>query len=475
MKEPQFLIEFIKRYRRKMNLALLFDWCALTITVGAFVALLAEVTALLIPFYYANLIALLCVVTGLLCGIMIACLKHHSMKEAALAIDRSGFEERIITAYENLDRQEEIIELQRNDALLFLKQHQDMVKQKLLPSWKRLLPMAVLSLMVLLAAWIPSEKKELAAQQHELAQQAQEKQDEIREALEALEEIDTSDMTEEQIAQLTAMADALEASMTEMKEISQRHFSDAKDALASSTAMAQANERLDYKMQNISQQLNQMSQQALLGQGNPTLAENLQNAANQVAASQSGGSQEAGSGQSQSSNSVQAGGGQSPSSNSAQAGGGQSPSGNSAQAGGGQSPSGNNAQGNQGQAQNGNQNGGAGQNGNGGGAQGGQSGQNGQNGQNGGNGAGTGSSSNPHDYVSVPNALGNDETLHGNSTESDQSEYYREQNGLAWEGEHVSYESVIGNYTQQAYEGLEQGRYPSGMTDVIRDYFGGLQ
>lgn len=462
VKEHQFLIEFIKQFRRKMNLALLFEWCTLTITVGAFVALLAEVTALLIPFYYANLIALLCMVIGLLCGIMLACLKRHSMKEAALAIDRSGFEERIITAYENLDRQEEIIELQRNDAVLFLKQHQGMVKQKLLPSWKKILPMAVLSLMVLLAAWIPSEKKELAAQQHELAQQAQEKQDEIREALEALEEIDTADMTEEQIAQLTAMADALEASMTEMKEISQRHFSDAKDAMASLTAMAQANERLDYKMQNISQQLSQMSQQALSGQGNPALAENLQNAANQIAAAQNGGSQEAG-------------GGQSPSGNSAQTGNGQSQSSNSAQAGNGQSQSSNNAQAGNGQAQNGNQNGGAGQNGNGGGSQGGQSGQNGQNGQNGGNGAGTGSSSNPHDYVSVPNALGNDETLHGNSTESDQSEYYREQNGLAWEGEHVSYESVIGNYTQQAYEGLEQGRYPSGMTDVIRDYFGGLQ
>lgn len=462
VKEHQFLIEFIKQFRRKMNLALLFEWCTLTITVGAFVALLAEVTALLIPFYYANLIALLCMVIGLLCGIMLACLKRHSMKEAALAIDRSGFEERIITAYENLDRQEEIIELQRNDAVLFLKQHQGMVKQKLLPPWKKILPMAVLSLMVLLAAWIPSEKKELAAQQHELAQQAQEKQDEIREALEALEEIDTADMTEEQIAQLTAMADALEASMTEMKEISQRHFSDAKDAMASLTAMAQANERLDYKMQNISQQLSQMSQQALSGQGNPALAENLQNAANQIAASQNGGSQEAG-------------GGQSPSGNSAQTGNGQSQSSNSAQAGNGQSQSSNNAQAGNGQAQNGNQNGGAGQNGNGGGSQGGQSGQNGQNGQNGGNGAGTGSSSNPHDYVSVPNALGNDETLHGNSTESDQSEYYREQNGLAWEGEHVSYESVIGNYTQQAYEGLEQGRYPSGMTDVIRDYFGGLQ
>ncbi|MDE6686202.1 MAG: hypothetical protein K2K17_02670 [Lachnospiraceae bacterium] len=58
---------------------------------------------------------------------------------------------------------------------------------------------------------------------------------------------------------------------------------------------------------------------------------------------------------------------------------------------------------------------------------------------------------------------------------SETSDYYREQNGLAWEGERVTYESVIGEYTNQAYEGLEQGRYPSGMTEVIKDYFGNLQ
>jgi hypothetical protein len=45
---------------------------------------------------------------------------------------------------------------------------------------------------------------------------------------------------------------------------------------------------------------------------------------------------------------------------------------------------------------------------------------------------------------------------------------------LAWEGSHVSYESVIGSYTENAYEGIQQGKYPSGMEDVIKDYFGSL-
>lgn len=438
MDERGFLLKYIKSFQNKMNLALLLEWCVLAAGAGALAALLAEITSLLIPFYYADLIAVLCIAAGLISGMMIAVLKRYAMKDAALAIDRFGFEERIITAYENLDREDWVIGLQRKNAAFLLEHNQNMAKQKIIPSWKRILPVVVLCLLTILAACLPSEKKELAVRQHELEVQAEEKQEEIKEALETLEEINTAGMTEEQIAQIEAMKDSLNASLAEMEEMASNRFMDPQSALASETAMSQANERLDYKMQNISEQLGQMSQQVASGQGMQDAAESLKDAANQFAGNSG---QNGNNGQSQSGNSAQANNGQSQSGNSAQA---------------------NNGQNGNGQGQNGN---GQGENGNG----------QGQNGAGGGNEAGTGSSSNPHDYVSVPNALGNDETLHGNTTESDQSEYYREQNGLAWEGEHVAYESVIGNYTNQAYEGLEQGRYPSGMTDVIKDYFGGLQ
>ncbi len=104
---------------------------------------------------------------------------------------------------------------------------------------------------------------------------------------------------------------------------------------------------------------------------------------------------------------------------------------------------------------------------------------NGSNGGNGdgtgsGNGRGTGSSSTPHDYVSIPNDIGDDPSLTGEKTGDENSDYYRQQNGLAWEGQHVDYNSVIGQYTDNAYEGIANGRYPSGMESVIRDYFENL-
>jgi hypothetical protein len=64
--------------------------------------------------------------------------------------------------------------------------------------------------------------------------------------------------------------------------------------------------------------------------------------------------------------------------------------------------------------------------------------------------------------------------LTGHKNGDQDSEYYRQQNSLAWEGEHVDYNSVIGQYTDNAYEGIANGRYPSGMESVIRDYFESL-
>ena len=64
--------------------------------------------------------------------------------------------------------------------------------------------------------------------------------------------------------------------------------------------------------------------------------------------------------------------------------------------------------------------------------------------------------------------------MHGDKTGKNNSDYYRAQNGLTWEGDHVSLDSVIADYTQSAYEGISAGRYPSGMENVIKDYFKNL-
>ena len=90
-----------------------------------------------------------------------------------------------------------------------------------------------------------------------------------------------------------------------------------------------------------------------------------------------------------------------------------------------------------------------------------------------GSGRGTGSGGGTHDYVSVPNKLGNDSSITKDKGDSKNSDYYKAKNGLAWKGEHVDLDSVV-DYTKEAYEGIANGKYPAGMEDVIRNYFENL-
>ena len=241
MDKRKFLENFIKNYRSKMNLARLLKWCFIAGGIGVFAALLVEIIAVITPFYYANLVAVLCVLCSIICGGVMALVKRHSMEDAALAIDRFGFEERVITAYENLNGEGAVLSLQRDNAALLLEQNQHMVKKSVLPSWKLMLPVIILGLLSVIIIMLPSETREVAVQRHELVKYAEEQKEEIEEALEALGEIETDGFTEDQIAQIEAMKDSLNASMAELEELTSGQSLMPENMRASELALQQAN------------------------------------------------------------------------------------------------------------------------------------------------------------------------------------------------------------------------------------------
>ena len=73
-----------------------------------------------------------------------------------------------------------------------------------------------------------------------------------------------------------------------------------------------------------------------------------------------------------------------------------------------------------------------------------------------------------HDYVSV------NQQVSGQYSDNTTSQYSHEQNGLTWEGTQVPYDTVVKEYSEQAYEGIDKGKYPGTMSNVIKEYFSGL-
>ena len=452
MDGKEYLIRQIKACRRKMNAAKLIDCGILFAAAGGIIGMVCELVSLVRQFYYVHLAAGLCFGIGLLAGVGYALYVRADMKQAACRLDSFGLKERMITAYEQLDGDGEFAQLQRQDALAHYNRIRGQIRIPLRPDARHVLALFLSLAVVIGLGFLPSPVRDQARLRHQVQDQAKEEQKDLEELMDALEGVDMDSLTEEQRAQLQEMMDAMQLSREELAKAN------------SWESLSSALERLDYKYEQAAQSLQSLASQlndpdaagiagaealakAMANQGNAQLASGTPSAG-------SGGENGNGSGEGNGDQEGQGDGSGQDGSN-----------GNGQNNGNGQGNGNGNGQGS------GNGNGQGSGNGNGSGQ---GQGNGGSGNGNGGSGRGTGSSDAAHDYVSIPNAVANDPSLTGNKNGDQDSDYFRQQNGLAWEGEHVDYNSVIGEYTDSAYEGIANGKYPSGMESVIRDYFENL-
>lgn len=460
MDNIKYLTEQIRACRKKMNLARILDYGVVFAAAGGIVGMLCELASLVWPFYHVHLAAALCFLMGCMAGIGCAVYRRADMRQAAMRLDSFGLKERMVTAYELMGREGELAQMQRQDACAHYNRVRGRIRIPLLPDRRHILALLLSIAVVVGMGFIPSPVRERAQLQHQVQEQAHEEQEALEELLDALEGVDMDSLTQEQRAQLQELMEAMQRSGEELAG------ADSWESLDS------ALERLDYKYGQAAQSLGHLASQLQ----NPeaagvasaqALAKAMANQGGQQTASAAvpsgspGSGGEGGDGDDGSSgeNGGSGNGGQDDSQG-AGSGDGQGAEGDSGGQGGGD---GSGSESGSGSGSGGGEGSGGGNDGSGGSGSG-----------TGGSGRGTGSSNAAHDYVSIPNAVGEDPALTGEKVGDQNSQYFRQQNGLAWEGEHVDYNSVIGAYTDSAYEGIASGRYPSGMENVIRDYFENL-
>lgn len=456
MDERNYLLQEIRRSRRKLNIAKTLDTCTCFLACAGVAAIVLEAVSIWVPFYYVHWCAGIVLLAAFAAGLVYSVVKRAGLHEAARKMDTFGLQERVQTAYEQMEDESAFARMQRQDAAKRLREKSEKkeIRIRLLPD-KRHLTAAALSLVLACGlAFLPSQARETASQRHAIHQEAKEKQKELSELTDALEKMDTSTLTEEQKAKLSELQEALNRSMQELARADSREALDA------------AESKLGFKLEQTSQSLANLASQMSKEQ-QAAIAQALAKAAADAAGKSSGsnGTQSASNGGSNGTPGTgdgSSGDGNNGSNGNGSNGNNGSGDGNSSDGDNNGNGSGNGSgDGSNGTGSNGNGSGNGNGNGNG-------------NGSGNGSGRGTGQGGGTHDYVSVPNAVGNDENLTGNKTGEENGDSYRAQNGLVWEGDHVSLDSVIGDYTKDAYEGISSGRYPSGMEDVIKDYFKNL-
>lgn len=462
--ETKAFLKKIRMCQRKLNMAEFVKVLLLSMMVGSGMGILFQSVAFCIPFYYASHYSGLAMLTSVITAIIVAVCRRKSLLQTALYMDSFGFKERIVTACEHLEEEGEMVIRQRKDACEHLEKYGERIKVPLISGWKKPVLAVSFLLIMMVLMMIPSEVKKQAKEMHLLKKEVQEKEEEIKEVLDELEKVEElaeEILTPQQLAALQEMMESLQAAMQEYSQVENEEM------------LKSANGKMDYKYHNMSNQLSDMA--SMLQNGANISTQSLQ-AMQELAAEM----QELSNG-SMGGNTGLAGnqglnGEQNNGNNGSNQSGNQQNQGNGAN---GQGENNQNSGQNGQNSQNGNGQNGQGNNGNGQGQGSGQGQSNGSgqgNGNGGGNGSGRGEGNGaaPHDYVSIPNEIADSGNLSGNATNHEDSDYFLTRDGLSWKGSHVSHEAVMGSYEKNAYEGIAAGKYPSGMEEVIKEYFTSL-
>ena len=446
----EYIRGFINRVRIKLNRNIMIKSIITALLYGAVVSMLFAGLSMVAPIYYAWVVIAALMMVALIVGIAMGIKHRVDDREAALYIDRFGFKEKIVTAIENEKYIDPICIAQREDAERQLRRDGHMVVVRHKISWIRLSMLLLTILLTVVLYMIPTPAKARARDIHEARIASEEAQEEVQEMIDALSKIDEGELSEEELREMNEMLESLSNSYDELAHVS------------SMESYSMARQKYDYKLGSISDKLD------MLAQGKSGNADKQIKSAKELADNQksSQGSSTASNdkGDSGSEGEGQGTGGEEGSGQKGDNGedsGQGGATGEDSDQGGNQSGESGNGQGNEGEGSEGqsaDNNSGTAEGGNGGS----------------GNGSGQGSSSSEkdikhnHDYVSV------NENITGSYEDNDTSAYAHEQNGLAWEGTQVPYDTVINDYSDAAFDAVDKGKYPGAMSDVIKNYFTGL-
>lgn len=181
-----------------MNIADFLKKSVFALCVGAGAGIVFQLAAFLTPWYDAKLYTLLALLLAELPVPVVMLARRTTMEQAALRMDSFGFEERIVTAYECLDKEGVFVDLQREDALKQLQAHKNRIRIPVRPSFRKLGLLLLLLVGIVALSLLPSATKDRAEELHSIRKAAREKEEEIEEVMEDLEQLKQEELTKEQ-------------------------------------------------------------------------------------------------------------------------------------------------------------------------------------------------------------------------------------------------------------------------------------
>lgn len=500
------IASFLKSIARRKMLQrwiLYTAWCVLAAVI---LAVILNIIAVFIPVYNAPLYGWGIILAGFVLPLAYILIKRTTLYEAARYADSAGLKERLVTSIGLKGSDSGFAGLLKDDTINEIAHFDKKLRLPLKYPWKRYIASCLFICLFIICIFIPSQAKKEAELLHKLALQAEEVKEKVEEAEKILDNAEENGITKKEAAKVKKILEDAKKEIKEAENIND--INKAKERLKSKLTqeLAQADNKellkaaqplvpgtnleeladfnkklsqlaekdglksdLANEMKSVAESLTTEQMEELLKQLEMAMADGeitagevsdalsgIENSDAQIAsATISARNQASGNGQDPSAS-------KEPGSTPAAAG-------NSSGNGNGNNNSNGNGNGNG--SGNGNGNGNGSGNGNGKGAG------NGGSGWNMGSSEGlerTGQEGKSETVSLTGKQAGNDANLSGKKNGDAKITEKSGQTGSASEGIKADLDSVIGEYSNEAYAKAESNKVPSAMKDIVKEYFSGF-
>lgn len=215
------IIAFLKTIARRKNMQkwlVYVSWCML---VSLSVAFIINVIAIFIPIYNAPMYGLIIVLIGLLSSFLYLIVKRTKMYEAARYADDAGLKERLVTSIDFIGSNEGFAEILKEDTIYEISHFDKKLRLPLKYPLKRYIASSILACMFIICIFVPSQAKKDAKTLHKLAVQAKEVKEKAEKAMEILDKAEDNGLKKEEAVKLKKILEEAKKELAEAKNESE--------------------------------------------------------------------------------------------------------------------------------------------------------------------------------------------------------------------------------------------------------------
>ncbi len=211
------IASFLKTIAKRKMLQRWILCMAWSITVTAFMAFVLNITAIFVPIYNAPLYGLFIIIAGLIIPVIYIIVKRTSLYEAARYADKAGLKERLVTSIGCQGSDEGFAGLLKEDTINEINCFDKKLRLPLVYPWKRYIASCLFISLFIICIFIPSQAKRDADFLHKLAKQAEEIKDKVEEAEKLIEKVPENEIAKEEAAKLKKIFEEAKQELTEAK------------------------------------------------------------------------------------------------------------------------------------------------------------------------------------------------------------------------------------------------------------------